>query len=149
MSTDKLEELIRRAQELTEEDKEEKPKARDRRSRYTTSVKRFLRERNITSGNIKVPVYKLVHEYNKWEKGSSNKASPKELGRIISHYFKKHRSGAYRYYLLNEFCDMSREEMLKSKEYYRMYFLRRKTRNVRKKKKQEVQQVESSTNIET
>lgn len=149
MSTDKLEELIKLAQDAIDEDKET-PKAADRRSRYTRAVKRFIIEKGIKDGEVRVPVYKMVHEYYKWEGVSGRKASPRELGRILAKYFKRHKTGTYRYYMLNAFCDMSKEELKASKEYYKQYFLKRKQRNGKKKneKTTKVQQSEHQTNLE-
>ena len=132
MSTDRLDELIRLAQEASKEPEE---KSTVRRSRFARAVKRFLAEKGIKDGDVKVPVYKLVHEYYKWEGISGKKASPRELGRILTPYFRKHKTGKYRYYLLNEFCDMSKESLKESKAYYKQYFLRKTKRKTDDKEK--------------
>lgn len=142
---DKIAELIRQAQEIV--DNEEEPK-KERVSRYVRGIKRFIQDKGIVHGEVKVPVYRLVHEYFKWDGAQGRKASPRELGRVFSVYFKKHKTGKYRYYLLNEFCDMSKDAMKESKEYYKKYFLKR-ARKDEKPNKEEVHQSEPESGVKT
>jgi hypothetical protein len=110
------------------------------RSKYHKNVLTFIRKRNIKSGNVRIPVYRLIYAYYHEDKLKSKfKASNVEFGRVLSLYFDKCRSGKYRYYMLNSFCDMSKETMEKAKKYYKSYHLK-KGRRCQKKKVEEVEQ---------
>lgn len=103
-----------------------------KKSKYYNDVVKYIKKNQIRSGEIRIPVYRLMYSYYvENATHSSLKASRIEFGRIMSKFFKTSRSGKYRYYLLEPFCDMSKETMKKAKKYYRKYHLLRKN-NVKK-----------------
>lgn len=100
-----------------------------RQSRYQNQIERFIQEKAIKAGDRRVPVHRIFYEYYmNWDgvKNSVHKSSAEELGRIFSKHFPKHRSGAYRYYMLNEFCDLTRPKMKESKKWYDKFYNKRK-----------------------
>lgn len=110
------------------------PTTSSRNSKYKKSVLRFISDKDIKPGDTRIPVHKLVFEYYKWtNKNNHNRASNVELGRIMSTMFDTVRSGAARYYLLEPFCDLSKESLAESKKYYKANHLARKP-NAKEKK---------------
>lgn len=72
-------------------------------SHFQNTVYRFLKNRNVRTGEHKTPLYVLYKRYysfcdhNKIDK----RVSPIEFGRRMSKYFLKGKSGRYAYYLTN------------------------------------------------
>jgi len=114
------------------------PSSNEHKSKYHDSILRFIKEYGIKSGKVRIPVYRLIYAYYVEFYGHQYyKASKIEFGRLFSKYFETSRSGAYRYYLLEPFCDMSKETMKKAKEYYRRYHLSKDRKSGKKIKKKQ------------
>ena len=116
-----LEQLISIALDSSS-DKKELPS----KSKYSKVVLRFIRKYDIRPGKVRVPIYKIVYEFYKWQGAAYNeKCSATELGRQFTKHFDKTRSGKYRYYLLNECFNMDKKELKRAKDYYKKWRLKK------------------------
>lgn len=108
-----------------------------RKSKYRNNVVKFLGEKGIKSGKVKVPTHRLFYEYrvNFQKDNRALKASSVEFSRILADYFDKYRDGRQRYFLINDVLDMSEEVMEKSRKLI-------KRKNGRKKENTKVEKEE-------
>lgn len=112
---------------------------------YHRVALRFIKAKKIAPGPIRVPIYKIMYEFYKWDGAAyGEKCSATELGRHFTKYFDRERSGKYRYYMLNNCFDMSKEAMKKAKRYYRKWHLARK-RNEKVRQKEKTSNIQPST----
>lgn len=72
-------------------------------SRLQSTVYRFLKNRNVRTGEYRTPLYVLYKRYHSYcdHNKISKRVSPIEFGRRMSKYFVKGKSGRYAYYLTN------------------------------------------------
>lgn len=95
---------------------------KQKRTRKTRSVEKFIAKMNIKEGTIKVPTYKIFYEYRIAKHESrSVKLSKIEFFRVFNLFFKSRRDGSTRYYLLNDCFKTDKESLLAAKRYDRIY----------------------------
>lgn len=84
----------------------------------------FIKKYNISAGQTRVPMYKIYYEYYYWSGlKRTKKIDPIQLGKQLTKYFDKTRSGMYRYYLLDvPNFDMSKEALKKAKKFYKIHY---------------------------
>ena len=87
-------------------------------------------------------MYKLFYEYYYWTGfRRANKLDPIQLGKQLSKYFDKTRSGMYRYYLLDvPNFDMSKEAMKRARKFYKTHYGKK-----RRKKEKILDEVKEET----
>lgn len=100
---------------------------KEKKRKENETVLAFIRAKSITSGLVRVPTYKIFHEYQvMWTARNRNdKIGRTGFFRIFSRYFEQIRTGKQRYYLLNDCFDMSEESMKRAENH----------KNVNKRKK--------------
>lgn len=128
---------------------ENSSKKTKKQSKHYKQLCRFIKECNITSGTIRVPIYRMVHEYHKWAEKHDTKPTPYELSKVMREHFKFVRSGAGRYFLVNDFCDMSIKARKSSKTFYKRYVLNKREKNEKKKDETCESQSEIKSTVQT
>lgn len=86
------------------------------------SVRRFVKDFQITYGEIKVPTYVIYYNYIKWVKNLNlTKVGKTEFFRQFKREFDQKRSKSCRYYMLNECFNLSEEAMDRALDYDKKY----------------------------
>jgi hypothetical protein len=110
--------------EKIEEDYKNK-KIRKIKSKDSSSVKRFVKDKNINIGLDKIPTYVIFYTYStQWTDSTyrQKKVNKIVFFRAFNKCFIQTRTGKQRYYLLNkESFDLSREGLLKAKKFEERY----------------------------
>ena len=92
LSKDELEKLKKLARSKEEVSFEKK-------TRYQKQIEKFLQDNNVRGGTTVTPLYVIYGIYV--EQTPANRASPIELGRVLSKIFKRTKAGRYHCYHLN------------------------------------------------
>jgi hypothetical protein len=86
------------------------------------SVKKFIKEHNITPGQTKVPSYVIFYHYRRVWRLQGNKVNKIVFFRNFNKLFDQYRTKSTRYYLLNEgIFDLSQEDLNEAKESDKRY----------------------------
>lgn len=91
-------------------------KSRDVRStKENDTVIKFIQDKELSSGNNKVPTYVIYYAFKQMK--YSSKVGKTEFFRTFNKCFKQHRTSRQRYYLLNDSIELSPEYVLAAKSY--------------------------------
>lgn len=102
----------------------EKPSKKDT---LHSSISKFIKDTGITSGEQRVPNYFI---YMKYREVTNHKQPRKPIGffREFSKLFEQTRTGAQRYYLINESFDTSKEALKRAQAAYNKHHVQRKVK---------------------
>lgn len=100
-------------------------------------VFRFIKSLKIQPGNNRVANYKIYYEFTKWRGTGRDSVSKREFFLYFSTEFESKRSGAQRYYLLNDCFDLSKEAMKKAWNHGKRYQDLKKEKKVWRSPKKE------------
>lgn len=154
MNTKYTTEELLKALDQIESDVEEinsKPEAlfKQKKSKHYNQICKFIFEKKLARGSVRVPIYKIVHEYHKWAEKHATKPTPYEIGKVFREFFEFKRSGANRAFMLNDFCDMSAKARKSSKTFYKRFVLNKRDKNEKKEEQVCQPQSEVKSTIET
>lgn len=104
MSTNNIDDLLAIIEEDASPKKEDSPQESKRQNK---KVIRFIKEKEIKVGTVKIPTYIIYYHFAQWCSGE--RPGKTEFFRTFSQFFEQKRNTKQRYYLLNDSLEIGYE----------------------------------------